>query len=143
MSAGAETHKQDYGLIHAERMELQQEVWAAMSSTVVMETLKALLTAPAEGGVHTVISLFPSPSTEESALPALGTDERAARARKAGVPTDASDKKLLAAEHGTKLPDGHVVTITKDDLPSEDEDEAETAGDMGDFAASIGGADDY
>ena len=38
-------------------------------------------------------------------------------------------------------PSGHVVTITKDDLPSEDEDEAETAGDMGDFAASIGGAD--
>ena len=41
------------------------------------------------------------------------------------------------------MPDGHVVTITKDDLPDEDEDEAETAGDMGDFAASIGGADDY
>ena len=76
-------------------------------------------------------------------LPAIGTKERDDRARKAGVPVDADDAKLLAAEHGTRLPDGHVVTITKDDLPSEDEDEAETAGDMGDFAASIGGADDY
>ena len=46
------------GLIHAKRMELQQEVWAAMSSTVVVETLKALLTAPAEGGVHNWFNIF-------------------------------------------------------------------------------------
>ena len=104
--------------------------------------LLATITGTATGEAAAGGSDAPEPQPE-SALPALGTEERAARARKAGVPTDASDEKLLAAEHGTKLPDGHVVTITKDDLPSEDEDEAETAGDMGDFAASIGGADDY
>ena len=58
-------------------------------------------------------------------LPAIGTKERDARARKCGVPNDADDAKLLAAEHGTKLPDGHVVTCTIDDLPSEDEDEVQ------------------
>lgn len=73
----------------------------------------------------------------------MGSAERKERCRKAGVPEDASDEKLLFAEHGTKLPEGHVVTVTQDDLPDEDEDEEETAGSMGDFAASIGGGDDY
>ena len=72
-----------------------------------------------------------------------GTEEWKVRCRKAGVKEDATIEKLLFAEHGTKLPEGHEVTVTKDDLPEEDEDGEQTAGDMGDFAASIGGKDDY
>ena len=37
----------------------------------------------------------------------------------------------------------HVLAVTADDLPDTEEDEAETAGGMGDFVASIGGVDDY
>ena len=69
--------------------------------------------------VHSEVpALFPAPLFSDGPPPSppcvAGTPERAARARRCGVPEDADDAKLLAAEHGTKLPDGHVVTITKD-----------------------------
>eukprot|EP01050_Picozoa_sp_SAG11_P008370 SAG11_NODE_735_length_7452_cov_26.426629_9_plen_221_part_00 len=85
------------------------------------------------------------PSIESAPLVDAETESaaRAARCRAAGVPEDASDEKLAAAEYGTKLPEGHVVTVTQDDLPEEDEDDAATAGSMGDFASAIGGGDDY
>ena len=41
---------------------------------------------------------------------------------------------------GTKLPEGHVATVTVDDLPDEEEDDGDG---LGDFVNDIGGGDDY
>ena len=40
------------------------------------------------------------------------------------------------------LPKGHVVKVTKDDLPAEDKDSGEAGDSMGDFVGNIAG-DDY
>ena len=92
----------------------------------------------------------------------------AARCRRAGVLEDCTEEKLLFAEHGaaqptnrsrstavtrrapcapsphaatgTKLPEGHVATVTVDDLPDEEEDDGDG---LGDFVNDIGGGDDY
>jgi diadenosine tetraphosphate (Ap4A) HIT family hydrolase len=68
-----------------------------------------------------------------------GTDEWKTRCRRAGVPEDCDPAKLAFAEHGTKIR-GESTGKLNDDLPSEEEDDGDG---MGDFAADIGGGDDY
>eukprot|EP01051_Picozoa_sp_SAG22_P019630 SAG22_NODE_3685_length_1578_cov_1.314865_1_plen_349_part_00 len=82
---------------------------------------------------------------ELAAADTPGTPEWIERCRLAGCDPAASLEKVKAAEYSRKaLPDDHKFSkAMQDDLPSEDEDDAETAGDIGDFTAAIGGKDDY